>query len=113
MDIFQWGLTGSPQLFVNNGRANGNPYNWLEVKLVGTTSNKDGVGARLAANVNGANLLRTVYNGGTYQGNSTLIQHFGVGAATTVPTLTITWPSGKVQTLTNLAVSQKLTVTEQ
>jgi hypothetical protein len=113
MDIFQWALSGAPRLFMNNGAATGNTNQWLEVQLIGTTSNRDAVGARLVANVNGVNLLRTVYNGGDYQGNSTLVQHFGLGTATTVPTLTITWPSGKVQVLTNVASNQRLVVTEQ
>jgi hypothetical protein len=113
MDIFQWGQINQPQFFVNTSKAAGNVNNWLEVKLVATKSNHDAVGARLTANVNGVNLLRYVYNGGTYQGNSTLIQHFGLGSATSVPTLTITWPDGEVQTLTNVAANQKLVVTEQ
>jgi hypothetical protein len=112
-DIFQWGLIKSPQLFINNARAGGNPYNWLEVKLIGTASNHDAVGARLVATVGGANLLRYVYNGGTYEGNSSLVQHFGLGSAVKVTTLTITWPSGKVTTLTNVPVNQKLTVIER
>jgi len=113
IDFFQAGLSGHPLLFMNNGPAQGNPNHWLEVKLVGTTSNRDAVGARLVASVSGVNLLRTVVNGGGYQGSSTLIQHFGLGAAAQVDTLTIYWPSGKVQTVSNTSANQRITVTEQ
>jgi hypothetical protein len=111
MDIFQWGLTGSPQLFLNSGT--GNTNHWLEVRLIGTTSNRDAVGARLSAVVGTATMIRTVMNGATYQGNNTLVQHFGLGTATQVDTLTITWPDNKVQTLTNVASNQRLVITEQ
>jgi hypothetical protein len=112
MDVFQQGMMGMPSLFMNNSMMMGNMNNWLEVKLVGTTSNKDAVGAKITATVMGENMLRQVLNGGTYQGNSTLVQHFGLGMATQVDTLTITWPSGKVNTYTNVPANQKVMYTE-
>lgn len=111
MDVFEQGMMGGPHLYINNAVSNGNT-NWLEVKLVGTTSNRDGVGARVVANVNGVNLVRNVVNGGNYQGNSTLTQHFGLGASTSVNTLTVYWPSGIVSMLSNVPANQILTVTE-
>ena len=101
----------SPRLYMHNGRAQGNPNHWLEVKLIGTVSNRDAVGARLVASVAGAKLHRWVINTG-YQGNSTLIQHFGLGTARKVDTLTIHWPSGTTQTLNNVSADQKLVVAE-
>jgi hypothetical protein len=82
------------------------------VKLFGTVSNRDAIGARLVASVAGVNLIRTVIDGGTYQGNSTLIQQFGLGTSAQADTLTIYWPSGTIQTLTNVAANQKMTITE-
>jgi hypothetical protein len=113
MDIFQWGLTGTPQLFINNGKSAGNTNGWVEIKLIGTASNRDAVGARLSATVGGATMLRTVMNGGTYQGNHTLVQHFGLGAATQIDALTITWPSGKVKTYTNVKANKKYIIIER
>jgi hypothetical protein len=112
MDVFEQGMMGMPSQFMNMSGMMGNPNHWLEVKLVGTTSNKDGVGARLTATVGTANLNRQVINGATYQGNSTLIQHFGLGSATQVDKLVITWPSGKVNTYMNVPANQKITYTE-
>ena len=112
MDVFEQGMMGMPSQFMNMSGMMGNPNHWLEVKLVGTTSNKDGVGARITATVGTANLNRQVINGATYQGNSTLIQHFGLGSATQVDKLVITWPSGKVNTYMNVPSNQKITYTE-
>jgi hypothetical protein len=116
MDIFQApGTTagvasGNIHLFSNTpGR---NTSHWLQVRLIGTVSNHDAVGARLVASVGGATLLRTVINGGTYQGNSTLVQQFGLGTATQVDSLTIYWPSGMTQTLTNIPSNQRMVITE-
>ena len=108
MDVFQAPSNGLDHLFANQANTN----HWLQVKLVGTISNHDGIGARLVASVGGVNLFKTVVDGGTYQGNSTLIQQFGLGTSTQADTLTIYWPSGMIQTLTNVASNQRMTITE-
>jgi hypothetical protein len=81
------------------------------VKLIGTVSNRDAVGARLIATVGGAKLRRWVINTG-FQGNSTLIQHFGLGGATQVDKLAIRWPSGITRILKNVQADQRIVVTE-
>jgi hypothetical protein len=112
MDVYQSGNgSGVPHLYMNNARSNGNPNHWLEVKLIGTVSNRDAVGAHLVAQVGSASLPRWVISTG-FQGNSTLIQHFGLGSFQTVRSLTVTWPSGKVSTVRNIAVDQRITITE-
>ena len=112
MDIFQEGAdNGSPHLYMNNARALGNPNHWLEVKLVGTTSNRDAVGAQLLAKIGEAELRRWVFNTG-FQGNSTLIQHFGLGSGLQVDSLVIIWPSGNKTTLRNVQADQRITITE-
>jgi hypothetical protein len=118
IDIFETQNLGAPILYINNGAGKGNTNNYLRVKLIGNStgsppSNRDAVGAKLVASVGGATLLRRIYNGGTFEGNNELIAHFGLGTATQVDTLTITWPSGKTTTLSNVPANQVLTVTEQ
>ncbi|HKS73640.1 MAG TPA: CRTAC1 family protein [Terriglobales bacterium] len=112
MDVFQAPSSGLEHLYANQGISQGNTNHWLQVKLVGTVSNRDAVGARIVASVGGVNLIRTVFDGGTYQGNSTLIQQFGLGTSTQADTLTVYWPSGMVQTLNNVAGNQRMTITE-
>jgi hypothetical protein len=100
-----------PSLYMNNGMAQGNPNHWLEAKLVGTTSNRDAVGAHPLAKIGEAELQRWVFNTG-FQGNSALIQDFGLGNANQVDKLVIKWPSGNKQTLKNVQGGQRITITE-
>jgi hypothetical protein len=105
------GSAASNLLYHNNGNTNA----WLEVKVVGQASNRSGIGAkvRVHANIGGKTFwqMREVRSGGAYGGS--LVSHFGLGDATNVDQLRIEWPSGLVQTLTNVAPRQILTVVEQ
>jgi hypothetical protein len=96
--------------FLRNNK--GNQNNWLMLNLVGTTSNRDGIGSRIK-----------VYSGGkvqTAQKKSTtgyLSQndpriHFGLSKNAVVERVEIKWPSGKLQVLENIKINQILTVTE-
>jgi len=96
-------------------RNNGNTNHWLKVKLIGTRSNRSGIGAkvRVKAVVGGNDLwqLREV-SGGATLGQNSLDAHFGLGGAPNVETLRIQWPSGIVQEMYDVAANQSLTVTE-
>jgi hypothetical protein len=99
-----------PELLIN--RSPGNNH-WLMVKLVGTQSNRDGLGARLKLTPSGA---LPIYNHATtstgFGASSDSRVHFGLGASDRVERLEIRWPSGIVQTLTGLKADQILTVRE-
>ncbi len=98
--------------------------NWITLRLQGsmaidgTGSNADGIGARvhLTASVSGADSpfkqVREVKAGSSYISMDTVELEFGLGSATTVDEVTITWPSGRTQVLTNLAANQLLTIAE-
>lgn len=99
-------------LFHNDGNSN----QWLKIKCVGGPSNRAAIGAKVRVQAqNGLGALtwqmREISGGKDYSQNS-LIAHFGLGNATNVQTVRIEWPSGIVQTLTNVAAKQFLTVTE-
>jgi ASPIC and UnbV/FG-GAP-like repeat len=98
-------------LYHNNGNSNA----WLKVRLIGTASNHDGVGAKVRAQAKYAGQVRwqrrDISAGDIANGNN-LIAHFGLGDATNVMTLRIEWPSGAVQELTNVAPKQFLTIWE-
>jgi enediyne biosynthesis protein E4 len=106
---------GNNCLYRNDGAGN----NWLEVRCVGTVSNRSAIGARLRAKAHiGSSYLwqtREVSSqtGGSNSGQSSLLASFGLGDASTVDTLVVRWPSGIVQTLVSVGVNQILTVTEQ
>jgi hypothetical protein len=99
-------------LYHNNGNSN----NWITVKPVGTVSNRSAIGAKVKveALIWGVrqHQLREISGGNGCNGQSALWANFGLGNATNIDLLRIEWPSGIVQTLTNVAPKQILTVVE-
>jgi hypothetical protein len=84
----------------------------LNVSLRGTKSNRQGIGARLVAEVNGQQLVRELYPLNSYRSAMPNLVHFGLGDSDKVEKLTIRWPSGKVQVLTDLKADAHLVVDE-
>jgi hypothetical protein len=90
---------------------------WLKVRLVGTTTNRAALGARIEVDVtrpdgSTRSIYRQVGGASSYGGNS-LVELIGLGDARSVATLAITWPgSHSRQTFRNLAASQFVEVTE-
>jgi hypothetical protein len=125
---FDYDNNGFPDLYVINGednpsvntanflyRNNGNSNAWLKVKLIGTASNRDAVGAKVRARAYYASAYRWQrrdITGGDAINGAQSYAHFGLGNATTVHTLRVEWPSGTVQELSNVATNQILTITE-
>jgi hypothetical protein len=85
----------------------GGDGHWMEIKLVGTRSNRDAVGARITIEVDGRSQSREVHLGSGYLSSSSLVQHFGLGAATRIDSVHIRWPSGLETRLRNLAADQQ------
>jgi hypothetical protein len=103
-------LGGAPKVFRN---VSINQNHWLLVKLVGTRSNRSGLGAQLRL-VDAAG--RTQWNHATtsvgYASSSDSRVHFGLGDSPTVRELEVRWPSGARQLLRNIKVDRILTVQE-
>jgi enediyne biosynthesis protein E4 len=97
-----------PSLLKNYGRHD----NWVLVKLVGTRSNRDAIGAQVRVRTNGHQQLQEVRSGGSYISQSDFRLHFGLGSATKVDQLEIRWPSGFVEKLEDFPANQILTVEE-
>jgi len=95
MDLLVTNCGGSPMLLRNEGGASNS---WLTVKLVGSKSNANGIGARLVLMAGKTRQIRDVTAGGSYLSSNDQRTHFGLGSSTDEATLTIHWPSGKVQT---------------
>jgi len=90
-----------------------NAHHWLTVQLIGTKSNRSGVGARLRAKVGDNILVRDIQTAGSFASSNDPRAHFGLGPATKIAWLEITWPSGTVQMLENPSVDQILVVKEE
>ena len=90
---------------------------WLLCRLVGTRSNRDGIGAMITVERQGgtgadnAKLLRHCATDGSYLSASDKRVHIGLGSATSA-TLTVRWPSGAVTTYKDIAADRVVTLTE-
>lgn len=76
------------------------------------TSNRQGIGARLVATVQGRQLVRELYPHNTFRSQAPNIVHFGLADADRVERLVIRWPSGYEQVQTNLAADRHIVVEE-
>ena len=110
LDLVVSNSDGPTMLLVNDGGAAAG--HWLEVRLRGGRSNRDGIGARLTAAIGGHSRMREVNPFGSYQSGSTLWVHFGLGTAKVVDTLTVRWPSGTVDEIRAVAANQRVIVAE-
>ena len=86
--------------------------NALVVRVIGTQSNRDGVGARLRLTVGQRTQIREVKAGSSYLGQNDIRQHFGLGASARGDRLEVKWPSGRSEVLQNVAANQVITIRE-
>jgi ASPIC/UnbV protein len=86
--------------------------NYLMVSLRGHKSNRQGIGARLTAVVNGQPLVRELFPANGFRSQSPSIVHFGLADAAAVDSLTIRWPSGMVQVLKGVRGGRHIIVDE-
>jgi len=98
-----------PSLLRNDG---GNANSWLTVQLVGTKSNRDGIGVSLKLTSEGFVEVEQAKGGMSYMSASDPRIHFGLGKRTKITSLEIKWPSGLVDRLTNVPINQIITVKE-
>jgi hypothetical protein len=110
VDILVSNNGGAPQLLRNDG---GNANHWLEILLIGTRSNRDGIGARIKLTSGDWNMTAQRMGGMSYQSAQDPRLHFGLGSRTRVDALEIRWPSGSVIRLTNVVANQILTIKEE
>jgi len=100
-------------LFQNPGHGR----HWLKVKLVGVKTNRSAIGARIEVEIKNADgslrrVVRTVGNNSSFGGNP-LTEHIGLGQASSVARLVISWPTSQTtQTFTDLAADQSIVITE-
>jgi hypothetical protein len=93
LDLVETNADQAPIVYHNVSQ---NVGNWIELKLVGTKSNRDGIGARVQLQAGGLTQMRELDGGNGYAGESSRRIHFGIGAATKIDHLQIRWPSGRV-----------------
>lgn len=99
---------GRYQLFRNVGNGN----HWLMVDLVGTRSNRGGIGARVVLEAGGVSQTRFQDGGIHERGQNHARLHFGLGKHAKADKITVHWPSGKTQTVSNAKSSQVIRLKE-
>ncbi len=108
-DAIVMNLNGQPVLLHNSAR-NGN--SWVGVKLIGTRSNRDAIGAKLTLRSSHGRLTRWIAGGGSFLSSSDQRVAFGLGQAREAGTLEILWPSQVKQTVTNLKLDSYTEIQE-
>ena len=85
---------------------------WVEIKLVGTKSNRDGIGARVEVYSGDRRWTAERVAGSGYLSQNDARLHFGLGEAKAIDKIVVKWPSGLEQTLQAQGMDQILTVEE-
>ena len=101
---------GGPAYLLRNETPTHN--HWLDIRLTGHKSNRDGIGAEIKLTTLGGTQLITVSTAGSYLSANDRRAHFGLGSDAVAQTIEIRWPSGTVQTLKNVQGDRVLVVDE-
>ena len=109
MDIVTNNRGDFPSLLHNEGAT---ANHWLEVLLIGTKSNRDGIGASLKLTAEGVTHVEQAKGGMSYMSASDPRIQFGLGKRAKIDSLEITWPSGQIDRLTNVPIDKIIAVKE-
>lgn len=99
LDVVLTQIAGPPLLLRNDQKLG---HHWLRLKLIGTKSNRDAIGAWVKVRVEGRTLAQQVMPAKGYLSQSESVLTFGLGHATRVDAVEITWPGGAVQKVTTV-----------
>ena len=112
LDIVTNEFNSAPQVLVSNLSLR-KPIHWLKVALVGTVSNRNGLGATVRVSAGGRILTQWMDGKSGYLSQSVLPLYFGLDEATTVDRVEVDWPSGRKQVVTDgLTVNTIRRITE-
>ncbi|PYV16144.1 MAG: hypothetical protein DMG07_08400 [Acidobacteria bacterium] len=109
IDVAVVALDERPTLLMNQGVRG---KHWILVRLVGTASNRFGIGARITVKAGGLTQTREVKAGGSFASSNDPRAHFGLGGATLIDELVVAWPSGKVTRQASVPADRLLTIEE-
>ncbi|WP_232298919.1 CRTAC1 family protein [Granulicella tundricola] len=109
VDIAVTVLNGSPEILMNHTVTQNH---WLMLKLVGVKDNRDGLGTKVTITSSHGSQYNQATTTVGYNSSSDKRVHFGLGDATVVDRIELSWPTGIKQVLTHVKADQILTVTE-
>ena len=108
LDVLMTTNGGSAYVFHNQGVTNRS----VRIKLVGTKSNRDGIGSVVSVSSGADKQWKMVRSGSSYLSQSELVATFGLGQKSKADLVEIQWPSGQLDKLANVAAGQTVTVEE-
>ena len=109
LDVVVTAISAPAEIWMNQSPG---PNHWLELKLLGTRSNRDGIGARIKVVTKAATQYNHMTTSSGYASSSAGPVHFGLGAEGSAGMVEIHWPSGVVQVLRNVAGDRVVGVQE-
>ncbi len=109
LDVVVSALAAPAEIWINDTAPSGN---WLAMELQGSTSNRDGIGARIKVAAGTLVQHRYVSFASGYASSSAGPTHFGLGANAKASLVEIRWPSGIVQRLRDVPANRVVRVTE-
>ena len=110
LDLIVTTNNGPAILFRNDSNTNGN--HWLRVKLQGTKSNRDGIGAVVRLKTPSHSQWQTVHSGSSYASQSELALTFGLGKDVQIQALEVEWPSGLKESFRNAGIDKSNLIVE-
>lgn len=99
IDILVTSCGETPVLLRNDSKAAVEKNNWVKIRLVGTESNRDGIGAKVWVHTNETTQFREVTCGGSYASGSDLTLLFGIGTQETIQSIKVKWQNAPIQTV--------------
>jgi hypothetical protein len=109
LDVVTTALSAPAELWLNDSPGGAH---WLELKLEGTASNRDGIGARIKVTAGGRVQYSHVSFAAGYASSSAAPTHFGLGPSASASLIEIRWPSGVMQELRDVAADRVIRVKE-
>jgi len=109
IDVFTINMNETPSLYRNDLS---DEKHWVGFRLVGVSSNRDAIGARVEIDVNGRTQIGEVRSGGSYLSHNDMRVHFGLGPAERLDQIRIRWPNGNTETLDGVEADRYLTIRE-
>src|SRR5277367_4747431 len=110
VDIVVLNVGEPPSLLLNTNK---NENHRVLFRLVGTTSNRAAIGARVTIHAGGIMQFDEVRGGGSYLSQNDLRLHFGLGSATKIDLVEVRWPNGKVESFKDVAADKIYTIVEE
>jgi hypothetical protein len=114
LDVLVMNMNEPPSLlrneYVNRQAAQNN--NWLQVKLIGTKSNRSGIGARVQVRIGARVQVQEVTSQSSYYSHNDFRLHFGMGLSQKAEQIEIRWPNGETEIIKDIAVNQTVRIKE-